>query len=165
MAIHHAHRAKGPAIHSAAANARIGTMIPFTPNRQPASIDAATAMGTDSHSAAHGAGVCIANSESSRTSKAVRTHERNARDREALAVDVTAERQQRQDAGALDRSRELLLVTRAGARHAPRHDLAAIRDEAAQALLVLVVDVPHLLQAELAVLLLESSAFSVLRHR
>src|SRR5436309_172720 len=95
----------------------------------------------------------------------LRTHEGAVRGRVGLAVYVTAERQQRQDARALDRRRELLLMSRAGSRHAPGHDLAAVRDEAPQPLLVLVVDEPHLLEAQLAVLLLESSTFTVLRHR
>src|SRR6187455_525757 len=80
------------------------------------------------------------------------------------AVEVTGERQHRKHAGALHRDRDLLLVTRAGARDAARHDLAAIRDEARQALLVLVVDVRNLLEAQLAELLLHRTGFAIASH-
>src|SRR5215831_13206751 len=84
--------------------------------------------------------------------------------RAASAIEVTGERQQRQHARALDRRGELLLVHRARAGHAPRHDLAAVGHEAAQALLVLVVDERHLLETQLAVLLLDALAFTFFRH-
>src|SRR5262249_23040513 len=59
-------------------------------------------------------------------------------------------RQQRDRPRALDRRLELALVQRAGARDAPRQDLAALGDEALQQLDVLPVDVLELLRAELA---------------
>src|SRR5262249_15765367 len=84
--------------------------------------------------------------------------------RGASAIEVTGERQQRQHARALDRRGELLLVHRARAGHAARHDLAAVGHEAAEALFVLVIDERHLLEAQLAVLLLETLAFAFFRH-
>src|SRR5262245_15024721 len=59
-------------------------------------------------------------------------------------------RDQRDLARALDRRLQLTLVHRAGARDAPRQDLAALRDERADQLDVLVVDVVDLVRAELA---------------
>src|SRR5262245_17076151 len=59
-------------------------------------------------------------------------------------------RDQRDLARALDRRLQLALVHRAGARDAPRQDLAALRDERADQLDVLVVDVVDLVRAELA---------------
>src|SRR5262245_23465218 len=55
-------------------------------------------------------------------------------------------------------------MTGAGARDAPRHDLPAIGDEPSESLLVLVVHEANLFQAQLAVLLLQTLAFTISRH-
>src|SRR5262249_40156847 len=124
----------------------------------------AAAGGGGSHGAAHGQGVPSAASVSEPSSRPARSAATPRADRAGSAIEVTGERQQRQHARALDRGRELLLVHRARARHAPRHDLAAIGHEPPQALLVLVVDERDLLQAQLAVLLLDAFAFTLFRH-
>src|SRR5204863_1123309 len=84
--------------------------------------------------------------------------------RAGSAIEVTGERQQCQHARPLDRGRELLLVHRARTRHAPRHDLPAVGHEPAETLLVLVIDERHLLQAQLAVLLLDALTLTLFRH-
>ena len=59
-------------------------------------------------------------------------------------------RQQGQLARAHDRDAQAALVLGAGSRNPPRQHLAALGDEAAQQLDVLVVDVVDLVRAELA---------------
>src|SRR5262249_27221415 len=59
-------------------------------------------------------------------------------------------RNERDLARALDRRLQFALVHRAGARDAPRQDLAALGDERPDQLHVLVVDVVDLVRAELA---------------
>src|SRR3712207_2230292 len=66
--------------------------------------------------------------------------------------------QQRHLAGALDGRGGLALVLRAQARYPSRADLAAVRDEPAQHVVVLVVDVGHVLLAEDARLALYRTA-------
>src|SRR3954452_4531345 len=70
----------------------------------------------------------------------------------ALLAGVGDVRQERQLAGALHGRRDLVLVTPAGAGDAPRPDLAALRDELAQRVDVLVVDELDLVAAVLALL-------------
>src|SRR5262249_46479074 len=133
------------------------------PKRQASSIEIATASGTASHSQAHGDGVSMApaaSSASSSTARSVATA-RGARGRSA--IEITGERQQRQHARALDRRRQLFLMTRAGSGHAARNDLAAVGHEPAEPLLVLVVDEADLLEAELAILLLREAFGLALR--
>src|SRR5262245_61965551 len=123
---------------------------PRAPKRHDASSETATAAGTPSHSPPHGMGVCVASSARQPSSTAVRSHETPRAGPGDSAIEVTGERQQGQHARSLDRRRELLLMTRARARDATRDDLASIGDESAETLLVLVVDEPHLLEAQLA---------------
>src|ERR1051325_9573351 len=63
---------------------------------------------------------------------------------------VSRERQQRDDARALDRALQLALMQRARAGDAARKNLAALGDELLERLHVFVVDVLDLLDAELA---------------
>src|SRR5947209_17560787 len=65
-------------------------------------------------------------------------------------VSIRHVRNQRDLARALDRGLQLALVHRAGARDAPRQDLAALGHERSDQLHVLVVDVVDLVRAELA---------------
>src|SRR6476619_7869470 len=67
--------------------------------------------------------------------------------------------QQRELAGVLDRDRDVALVLHAVAGHATRADLAAVGDELAEQGGVLVVDVGHLVLAELANLLLRLAEY------
>src|SRR6476469_3458384 len=67
--------------------------------------------------------------------------------------------QQSELAGVLDRDRNVALVLHAVAGDPTRADLAAVGDELAQEGRVLVVDVGHLLLAELAKLLLRLAEY------
>src|SRR5690606_19818929 len=70
------------------------------------------------------------------------------------------EGEDREVPGPLDRGTELSLVTRARARHPTRQDLALVRDEARQRLLILVVDQPDPGLTELAVLCMPPHRYS-----
>jgi hypothetical protein len=81
-------------------------------------------------------------------------HPRHARDR-ALPnrADLPAgggEGQERYVSRSLDRNRQRTLVSGAGAKLAPRLDLASLRDVAAQARGIFVIDLPDLVDAESA---------------
>src|SRR3970040_2064169 len=68
-------------------------------------------------------------------------------------TDIGHEREQGDVAGALDGHRELPLVGGAGARDPPRQDPPALLHEAPETSDILVVDLLHLVHAELADLL------------
>src|SRR5262249_15888444 len=76
-------------------------------------------------------------------------------DRVRLAVLLADEGQEGQDPRALHGDPDLARVARARAGTAPRHDLPAVGDEPREALVLLVVDAPDLLQAQLAELPLQ----------
>lgn len=78
----------------------------------------------------------------------------NDRARRLRAGGAAGERQQRDVAGALDGFTEPTLMSRANASHASRQNLAALLHELRQDVGALVVDKIHLLNAELADLLL-----------
>src|SRR6185436_17862055 len=67
-------------------------------------------------------------------------------------------------ARALDGLGNLRLMPGARARDAPRHDLAAVRDEARQAAVIFVVDPFHRVEAELAELPSKRTRFAVACH-
>src|SRR5699024_825488 len=66
-------------------------------------------------------------------------------------VVIVGIRQQRQEARALDRGRQLALVARLGAGDAAGHDLAGFSDVLAQGVEILVVDLLHALGREAAI--------------
>src|SRR5690606_8056818 len=67
-----------------------------------------------------------------------------------LHVVVVGVRDQREEAGTLDRERQLALVARLGAGDAARHDLAVLGEVLAQGVEILVVDLLDTLGGELA---------------
>jgi hypothetical protein len=77
-----------------------------------------------------------------------------------LASVLIGVRQQRQEAGALDRYRELTLIERLRTRDAARNDLARLSDVALQRGQILIVDVLHALGSEAAELLTAGEAAS-----
>src|SRR5690349_24238622 len=82
-----------------------------------------------------------------------------------LSVLVGRERKERENARPLHGLGDLGLMPRAGARNAPRNDLAPIGDETGKAAVVLVVDPLDLIEAELAELAPKRTRFAVARHR
>src|SRR5439155_24047394 len=84
--------------------------------------------------------------------------------RPGSAILLTGERQERENACALHSLGDLGLVAGAGARNPTRNDLPAIRDEAREPAVVLVVDPVDLVEAKLAEFPSKRSRFAFTAH-